>query len=169
MGSMAIVIVSNNDVSVTATVLSTLSFSLSGNSTDFGTLLASTVATSTSSITLTISTNSTDGYIVTVKDAYGGLNCLATSHLIASATATLSTGTEGYGIQASGTGATIATAYNKTGNDVGSLQTTAQTLASNTGPANANTVIVTHKAAISNITNAGDYIDTITYNIIGNF
>ena len=172
-GSLAVVIVADNQVAVTGTVLPTLSFSLSANAAAFGNLSSASVATAGTNITLTISTNGTDGYTVTVKDegdaSDPGLWSAAANNLIASSTATLAAGTEGYGIQASGSGATVASPYNVSGVNVGALSRTAQTLATNTGPANGDTVIVTHKAAISNITEPGDYVDTITYNVIANF
>ncbi len=172
-GSLAVVIVADNQVAVTGTVLPTLSFSLSANIAAFGDLSSASVATAGTDITLTISTNGTKGYTVTVKDegdaSDPGLWSAAANNLIASSTAALAAGTEGYGIQASGSGATIASVYDKTSNDVGALSRTAQTLATNTGPADGDTVIVTHKAAISNITEPGDYVDTITYNVIANF
>ncbi|MFC2145053.1 hypothetical protein ACFLQQ_01855 [Actinomycetota bacterium] len=172
-GSLAVVIVDDNQVAVTGTVLPTLSFSLSANTAAFGNLSSASVATAGTDITLTMSTNGTNGYTVTVKDegdaSDPGLWSAAADNLIASATAALSAGTEGYGIQASGSGATIDSVYDKTGNDVGALSRIAQTLATNTGPADGDTVTVTHKAAISNITEPEDYVDTITYNVIANF
>lgn len=172
-GSLAVVTVADNQVAVTGTVLPTLSFSLSANTAAFGDLSSASVATTGTDITLTISTNGTKGYTVTVKDegdgSDPGLWSAAANNLIASSTAVLAAGTEGYGIQASGSGATVASVYDKTGNNVGALSRTAQTLATNTGPADGDTVVVIHKAAISNITEPGDYVDTITYNVIANF
>ncbi len=172
-GSLAVVTVADNQVAVTGTVLPTLSFSLSANTAAFGNLSSASVATAGTDITLTISTNGTKGYTVTVRDegdaSDPGLWSAAANNLIASSTAALAAGTEGYGIQASGSGATVASPYNVSGINVGALSRTAQTLATNTGPADGDTVVVTHKAAISNITEPGDYVDTITYNVIANF
>ncbi len=94
--------------------------------------------------------------------------------IILSSTATLSAGTEGYGIQAAtssnGTGAllSVSPTYLKTGNNVGGLSLTSTPLASSTAPVASKEVIITHKAAISGLTKAGSYSDTITYSCLGN-
>jgi hypothetical protein len=81
----------------------------------------------------------------------------------------LAAGTEGYGIQATttatGSGATltIAAKYLQTGNTVGGLTIANGTLASNNATSSNREVVVTHKAAIANVTPAGNYNDTITY------
>jgi len=174
-GEIAVVIVTNDEVAVTGRVLPTLSFSLSANATDFGDISAGVIDTATTDIILTISTNGTDGYTVTVKDVgngtdAAGLWCAAAGNLIV-ASSTVSESAEGYGIQAAVTtgSPTIDPAYLKTVNDVGILQRTAQTLASNADPADGDQVTITHKASITSITEAGDYVDTITYNVIANF
>lgn len=144
-----------------------LSFTISASSTDFGTLDSGSVNTSSPNITLTTSTNAVDGYTITVQDegdgSDPGLYSTEAAKLIASATATLVIGTEGYGIQGSSSTATIDSVYDKAGNEVGGLQRTPQRLAYNTGSASSETVTVTHKAAISAATEAGPYKDTITY------
>jgi hypothetical protein len=99
-----------------------------------------------------------------------GLYSSTASYRIPSSSTTLVAGTEGFGIQASSGTATIASTYNQTGNVVGGLQLTYQTLASNTGPVTSETVTITHKAAISALTVAGsDYQDTLTYRITAKF
>jgi len=88
--------------------------------------------------------------------------------------ATLSAGTEGYGIQAATTGTgsggtlSINPIYDKAGNNVGGLTTGGATLASSTIAVTNREVVVTHKAAISTLTNAASYKDTITYSCVGN-
>lgn len=167
-------------VGVSAIIGQTLTFGLSTNSTDFGTLSSGSINTSTPNITLTISTNAANGFSIVVKDEGDGVNpglykSTAPTKLIASSTATLVAGTEGYGIQAATTGAgsgatvTLATTYNKSGNDVGGLNRTDTSLASATGPVSGREVVITHKAAISGMTLAGSYADTITYTCTGNF
>ena len=103
-----------------------------------------------------------------------GLWNASASDIILSETATLSAGTEGYGIQAAtssgGSGGLLAISpvYAKSGNDVGGLSTTPLVLASSTAAITDREVIVAHKAAISPITASGSYADTITYSCVGN-
>ena len=179
-GKIAIVILTDDQVQLTATVNPSITFSLSANSSAFGELSTGSITTSSPNITLTIGTNAQSGYTITVQDAGnatnpGLYNSTATS-LIGSAdaayadTATLAAGTEGYGIQGSSASATIATRYLQTGNAVGGMELTATTLASYSSSMSANhTVTVIHKAAISTFTKAGSYTDTLTYIATGNF
>ena len=159
---------------------STVSCNISTTTTDFGSLTDSSVYTSSPDVTTTISTTDSAGFTLSIHDAGAGagqpgLSSSAVSHLINSATATLTAGTEGYGIQAAtttaGSGATVTInpTYLKTGNDVGGLNTSDISLASSTASCTDREVVVTHKATISNLTPAAsDYTDTITYSCIGN-
>ena len=103
-----------------------------------------------------------------------GLWNSAESDLVQSSTATLSAGTEGYGIQATTTGAgsggtlTVATTYDKSGSNVGGLTLGGATLISSSLPIGSREVVVTHKAAIGILTAGGSYADTITYSCTGN-
>jgi hypothetical protein len=74
-----------------------------------------------------------------------------------------------YGIQSSGARAIIDSAYDKSGNDVGAPSRTTQILASGIAPANSHTIVIIYKTAILNITEAGDYVDTTTFNMAFNF
>lgn len=173
-GAFAIPIIADEQVVLTASVDPSITFSLSANASAFGTLSTGSISTSSPNITLTVATNGSGGYTITVRDqgsgAADGLYNSASAALIDSATATLSAGTEGYGIQASSATATITAPYNVSGNDVGALQITAQSLATYSTNTTANhTVTVTHKAAISGSTKAGSYSDTLTYIATGNF
>ena len=93
------------------------------------------------------------------------------------ATAALSAGTEGYGIQAtstaSGSGGTLGLNATYGGskfntNNVGALSTSDVLLASSTVATTGREVVVKHKAAISTVTQSGNYTDTITYSCTGN-
>jgi hypothetical protein len=121
------------------------------------------------------------GCTLYVKDAGNGTNPgLATSSPVAylipspnasfSASTTLVAGTEGYGIQATTTsaGLTINARYLLTGNDVGGLTLANTTLASSSADITNAQVIVTHKAAIKDLTIAAKYEDTITYECVVN-
>jgi len=173
-GTVAIPIITEDQVSMTASVDASMTFSLSGSSSAFGTLSTGSVATASPNITLTMGTNTNTGYTIYVRDqgngTVGGLYNSSSNSNIASATALLSGGTEGYGVQASSAGATISAPYNVSGNNVGQLQRTGQQLASyNTYTASNHTITVTHLAAISTSTRPGAYADTITYVATGNY
>lgn len=172
-------------VTVSASVTATISCSTNQASTAFGTLTDATVATSTPNASSTITcANSGNGCTFYVKDAgnatNGGLATTSPAYLIrspnaaGSATSTLAAGTEGYGIQAAtttvGTGAALGLAvrYNQTGNTVGGLSITNLTVASTTATSSNREIVSTHKAAISTATQAGSYVDTITYECTAN-
>lgn len=172
-------------VTVSASVAATISCSTSTSTTAFGTLTDSAVSTSTPTVSSTMAcSNSAAGCTLSVKDTGSGANPglwnSTASSLIESpdaafnATATLVAGTEGYGIQAAttsaGSGALLnpAPRYLQTGNTVGGLTTTTQTLASSTATTSGREILVTHRAAIAASTPAGDYTDTITYSCTAN-
>lgn len=172
-------------VTVSASVTATISCSTNQASTAFGTLTDTVITTSTPNASSTIScANSGNGCTLFVKDAgnavNGGLATTSPAYLIrspnaaGSATSTLAAGTEGYGIQSAttttGTGATlgIAARYLQTGDTVGGLSITNLTVASSTATSSNREVITTHKAAISTVTQAASYVDTITYECTAN-
>jgi len=178
-GAALIVKVNADTVAVSATVATTVTCSASATSTSFGTLTTSAVGTATPNVTVSLACNSGAGCTLQVLDAgHGGTaglyNSTSPGHLIQSTNATLAAGTEGYGIQgaigvaATGGALTVNPVYAVTGNQVGGLSTTALTLASSSAPTTGGTIVVTHEAAISNLTAAGTYTDTITYQCTGN-
>lgn len=137
------------------TASSALTCSASASSTDFGSLNTSTVATSNPNITITMSCLSSSGCSLSIRDqgdgTTSGLSATGgVTHLIASSTTTLVAGTEGYGVQGSLTGVgsggalTIDAAYDKTGNNVGALSLSEQTLASSSGSLSGREVVVAH-------------------------
>lgn len=167
------------DIAVTATVGQTISCTSVQTETAFGTLTTAAVATSTPNVTVSMSCSYAAGCTLKVKDVGNttdpGLYSSSAVYRIPSATATLSAGTEGYGIQAtttasgSGDTLTIAGVYNKVNNNVGALAITDVDISSSTAPISGKETVVTHKAAISGITEAAvDYADTITYSCAGN-
>lgn len=167
------------DVSVSATVTQAVTCNLSTTTTAFGNIDTSAVYTSSPNVTTTVSCNPSAGCTVTIKDTgngtNGGLYNSSASYLIPSPaagypnTASLSAGTDGYGVQAAtttaGSGGTLSlnSIYKQTGTTVGKLATTTQTLASSSQPVANREVVVTHKAAVSGLAPAGSYADTITY------
>lgn len=171
--------VSGSAVTVSATVNETVSCTTNISSTAFSVLSLGSVNTASPNATTTLSCNSAAGCTLSLQDAGSGASpglykSAAPTHLIASADATLSAGTEGYGIQAAtssaGTGAalTVSSSYLVTGNAVGGLTLTNKAVASSSSPTANREVVVTHKAAISGLTHAGSYADTLTYSCIGN-
>lgn len=180
MGKIAVVILTDDQVQLTATVGPSITFTISATSSDFGELPVGSVDTSSPNISLVVGTNAVNGYTITVQDSGDtsnpGLYNSIASYLIGSANATydntdtLVGGVEGYGIQASSGDATIAARYDQTGDDVGGLELTATALASYATNMTANhTIVIVHKAAISTFTAAGSYSDTLTYVATGNF
>ncbi len=177
---------SGQTVTVTATVTTSVTCTLSTSTTAFGTIDPSAVFTSNPDVTTTVSCNPAAGCTLSVRDqgngTNGGLYNSAANYLIPSpnssfsATATLAAGTEGYGIQAAtttaGSGSTLSlnSRYNWsfTGTTVGGLTTTTIPLASSSSPTANRQVVVRHKVAISGLTPAGSYQDTITYSCTSN-
>lgn len=164
----------------------TVSCSASITSTAFGTLSVGSVTSASPNASTTMSCTFSAGCTLSVSDAGNGSNPgLATTtpaYLIPSPdaafnpTAILVAGTEGYGITATttagGSGGTLAI-YSRYdvdagGNRVGGLKLTTTGLASSTAAITNRQLIIKHKAAISNLTNAAKYEDTITYSCTGN-
>ena len=156
----------------------TVSCSTEPAQTGFETLTVDSIFTATSTATTTMSCTYAAGCTLYVKDAGNtsnpGLYSAGAGDLINSSAATLSAGSEGYGIQAAtttaGTGVEllIDAAYKKTGDDVGALATTNQTLTSAASTFDSKETVVTFKAAISGVNKPGNYVDTITFECLGN-
>jgi hypothetical protein len=176
--SVSVDMVKGATVTVSASVGQSVSCATNISSTSFGTLTTGSVSTAASNASSTLSCNTGLGCTLTVQDAGNGASPgLATTtpaYLIGSSNATLVAGTEGYGIQATttagGSGGTlgISSVYNKASNDVGGLLLAATTLASSTAQIANRQVLVSHLAAIAATTQAGAYVDTITYSCTGN-
>lgn len=184
-GQIAIVTLNDDSVVVNASVDPTISFSLSANSTTFGTLAPGIIDTADTSITLTVGTNAASGYTVNVKDTGNstnpGLYNSTASSIIGSADSTygntgdLSSLPYGYGLQAQctagcTTGTDIASRFRQGSDIVGGLEVTDIQLATFGSALSADhTIVITHKAKSSNTTPAGSYTDTVTYIATGNF
>jgi len=178
-GSIAIVIVTDDQVVLSATVDPSITFSLSANTSGFGTLLPGVVDTAGTVITLSVGTNGNGGYIITVRDAGNGSNpglySVAASSIIGSAdssynaTADLSSAPTGYGMQAACTaGCTTGTDVNsdyRQGSDVVGAFTIANknVVTYSSATSSDHTITNTYKAKSSASTKAGTYTDTLTY------
>lgn len=189
---IALAVVSDDTITVTAVVPPSFSFVLDGNSDSFTSNLNPTVGAggivSTGGRTVTVTTNAKGGWIAWVKDSQQGLRSATANYTIATtgtvngAPSTINGGTEGYVLDvdlttdASG-GCTLAidAEYNGTGtNQGGTFSGLFQPIASCTGspPATANGDVVTliERATISGATPAGsDYTDILTVVGAGNF
>ncbi|HEX4662472.1 MAG TPA: hypothetical protein VH144_02565 [Candidatus Saccharimonadales bacterium] len=166
--------ITNDQIVVTATVASTFSFALSGNTDALGALTTGAVSTSPTPRTATVSTNAKNGWMVWAKDANTGLLSATASATIPSTTpgtnGTQVAGTAGYntGItstQVGGSGTiTVAAPFVGTATGQGGgLDTTLRTLASSGGTADTAVLTIKNNAAINATTAAAsDYTDTIT-------
>lgn len=185
--TVAVRVITNDQIVVSATVPATFNFSLGANADSFPTTgLSSSSVVSTSGVSATINTNAKTGWLVWAKDANTGLSSTSQGKTIASTTpgtfATLSNGTEGYvfGVtsitQGSGAGlASAVAAYDATAsggvNANGSgLDTSLRQVASSTGTASGASLTFKERAAISATTpSATDYTDTIYLVAAGSF
>ena len=189
--TIALATLTNDQVSVTATVPPLLSFSVSGQSVGFGTLTTANVYYANTSATgsttdpgsasdtgVTASTNAPNGLIVSAYDSNGsgssGLyKAIAPVHLATTTNANVVTaGAEGFGLFVATTTNSLSAATGfgsgKT-NATTALSTTAQTIITGSGPINAGTASVVLVAAIAPSTPAGSYADAVTLTATGQF
>lgn len=188
--SYAVAVIAEDQITVTASVPPTFSFSIasctSGACTDaFTADLATTAIRTTTGKAITINTNASSGWIAWVKDSQQGLRSTAQSYTIPTTTAgtscasghVLTAGTEGYGLDvnlttngAGGGTPTIDVNYDCAANDAGGLSASFLPIASSNGGADGDVITLIEKAAISNLTKAAtDYQDIITVVGAGNF
>jgi len=175
-------IISNDQIAVTATVPSTFTFALSGNTAALSTLSTSSV-TSATGITATVNTNATNGWIAWVKSTNGSLSSSATSDTITSpgssnATPESLAAQAGYVLDTdlttdagSGGAVTIDAEFNGTDtNSGGHLVTTFAAIASANGPAAGDVVTLVVRAKAGSLNKAAsDYADTLTVTAAGQF
>lgn len=184
--SYATAVISDDQISVTATVPATFSLSIgtcSSNTDVLGSLSTGSVTSSSNGCRITLTTNASNGWYVWAKDSQQGLRSTAMSYTIATTGTldgdceSLTAGTEGYGLDvnlitdASGGGTVdIHNDFECTSNDVGPYAATFSEVASSNGPANGDIIEFVHKAAISGLTKAAnDYTDVVTVSGAGNF
>jgi hypothetical protein len=197
-GSFSVAIVTDDQVSITAAIDPSITFNVganmgcsgsysgNGGTVALGSLTAGAVATSNgttvNNICTRLTTNAGSGAVVTVKSANAGLKSTAApSDTIASATATLTAGTNGYGLCAGSTsdsgkdtttpaGASPAAAspFNSTctnsAHAVGQLTTSMQNVWSVSSVSQNAYYNLYIKAAVSGTQPAhSDYADTLTF------
>ena len=177
--TVALRVITDDQVVVSAIVAPTFNFVIDANTTSFTGNLDSTLIRSTTGRTVTINTNAANGWITWVKDSNQGLTSAAaaktitTSGAVDATPSTLTAGTEGYVLDvdlttdaAAGGTVTIAPEYNGAATGGGTLSATYQPAATSNGTAAGDVITLVGKATISGATpSAADYTDTWT--IIG--
>lgn len=185
--SFATSIISDDQIAITATVPSTFTFSLSGNTDTFASNL-STTAQLSNGVTATIATNAASGWVAWVKSANAALNSVSTGATIATigsidnTTTSLTASNYGYLLDVtftdSGTGTgTVTQAANygqeydgNSSNTGGTLSTSFQPIAASSGTTDNDTVTLKALARISAVQAAAtDYTDTLTVVAAGRF
>lgn len=189
VGNLSVDIITNDQVTVTATVDPTITFAISQTSVTFGTLSSGTgrwatnggganaaAATdptaSNTAHTLIVSTNAASGYVIT----YNAPLLTSGGNTIAAATITGDSdgapGTAQFALcgKATAGSPTVVSGYVcGTNSDYNFATSTTTTLASHNAPASSDTVSVAYLANISGSTPAGSYTSIVTYIATGTF
>jgi surface adhesion protein len=173
-GAAGIYIVSNDQYTVSATVVPTFTLSLPSTTDALGTLSSSVDNVSTG-VTATVSTNAANGWYLWAKDSNAGLTSVAASKTITTVPTGAnfnfagSYGAEKYGLGVTSGGAT--TNYNDTGHTGSGLSTSIYyPIATGSAPVTSNAVVIKEDADIAASTPAAtDYSDVITVVGAGNF
>ncbi len=180
--------VSSDQITITATVPSTFSFSLSNSTDTFTSNLSSSAVVSTNGRTATMATNAQNGWIAWVRSANVGLSSTITGETIGTTgsvddtPSVLSTGTNGYVLDvdittdsATGDGTVSQPAgygaeYVGTASGGGTLSTNFQPIARSNGTTDGDVLTLTARATISAVTAAAtDYTDVLTVVAAGRF
>jgi hypothetical protein len=168
-------VVSNDQISVTASVPPSFTLAFGGNSDTLGALSKSS-ATSSTGVTLTVTTNAASGWGLWAEDTNAGLSSTAASHTIATAATGSNfnfashTNAENYGLGVLAADNPTAN-YSDSGSTGSGLSTSVYNeIASNTTPSAGSAEVVKELANISGTTPAAvDYGDTITIVGAGSF
>lgn len=177
-GDIVINILSDDQVAVTAVVDESLTFTISDNSVEFGTLTSTDDffaddsngnATEVEAHTIVVGTNASNGYTITVNGTTltSGLNTISA---IGSSNTASTAGTEQFGLRmtASGGSGAVTAPYAASGF---ALDTAAfpDEVASAAGSSANTTYSVRYVANITSSTEAGAYSSTLTYVATANF
>jgi hypothetical protein len=177
-GTIAVDIIADDQVDITATVAPAITFTISDADIEFGTLTSADDtfadnsagnATEVEAHTLTASTNATSGYVMYVSgatltagsdtiDAIGGTNTASAA------------GTEQFGLRftASGGSGSVDAPYAAAGFAYNGVSS-ADNIASATGPSATTTYSARYVANITATTEAGSYSTTLTYTATATF
>jgi len=184
IAGVAVAIISDDQVDITAVVPPTFSFALGANSDAFTADLSSSAIRSTSGVTVTIATNAANGWIAWLKSANTSLDSATTGETIETqetvndVCTTISAGSDYYQLDvdlttdhATGDGAvTIDSEYNCGASAGGTFSATYEEIARANGTTAGDVVTLVAKAAITAVKAAAeDYIDTWTVIGAGNF
>lgn len=177
-GSITVNILSDDQVAVSATVSQALTFSISDNTIEFGTLSSSAAqyadnaagdTTEVEAHNLIVGTNATNGYTMTVNGATltSGANTITA---IGSANTPSSAGTEQFGLRmtASGGSGAVTAPYAAAGFAFDTAAFPDQ-VASASGASANTTYSARYLANIASLTEAGSYSATLTYVATANF
>jgi hypothetical protein len=165
--------ITNDQVTVTGTVLPVFTLSLTGNNDAFASGLSSTATNLSNGVTATINTNATSGWGIWAIDSQAGLRSPSEAHTIATVATTslhtFTTGTEQYGVGVT-VDPTAFYAYGAGTTGAGLSTTVYNEIASNPAPA-ANVTTVVHELAETSAATpaAQDYGDIITLVGAGSF
>ena len=184
-GAVSMAIITSSVVSVSAEVLSTLTFTISDTSIFFGNLRSSGICfaqgtdpgyvtcpttTETGAFDMTAATNATSGYTVSVQGATltSGANTITA---IGGTNTSSAPGTEQFGLRATAAGGlgTVSSPYTASGYAYAGTTATPSTVATSTTPSSTTTYSVRYMANISSTTEAGSYTTSHTYIATGNF
>ncbi len=170
-GTVALSIISNDQVAVSATVNPTLTVVLSANTASLGTL--DTGHINQAGITSQVTTNGANGYASLVN--YNATLTSGSNTIQNVPGSTLAIGNEGYGASSSQSGNTIAQ-WNPTScatttstTNLTALSTSFQSFASASAPVSAQTTTLCFGAGVSGTTKAGSYTSTSTLVTTGKF
>ena len=185
--SYALSIITNDAVTVTATVPSTFTFSLSANADTFASAL-STTAQLSNGVTATVVTNAASGWVTWVKSQNAALNSASTGATIATigtindTVDALTGGNYGYLLDVTFTdsgngtgtvsqGAGYGQEYDgNSSNSGGTLSTSFQPVASSTGTTDGDTIVLKELARVTAFQPAAsDYTDILTVVAAGRF
>ncbi len=185
-GTISTNIITNDTVSVSATVQQSLTFTISTTTIYFGNLgagaakFASSTNTSgdtaeTIAHTLAVATNAPSGYTLSIRGQTltSQQNASNTISGIGSSVASSTAGTEQFGIRATstgGTGASIDSTYSAlTSYGYDATATTSATFATGSGSTNTTTFGLRYVANIGGTTEAGTYVASMVYVATANF
>lgn len=185
-GSITTNIITDDTVSVSATVAQSFSFTISTSTIFFGALGsgAAKFASSTNPLgdsietiahSLLVSTNAPSGYTITIKGQTltSIQNATDTIDAIGATVASSTVGTEQFGIRATvagGSGSTISSTYAApTSYGYNATATTSAVFATGSGATNTSTYSLHYVANIAPLTEAGTYVANVVYVATANF
>lgn len=184
VGTTTVAIITNDTVAVSAIVAQSISFAISANSINFGTLTTGAVryasstgagdATENIAHTLAVATNAPSGYTITASGTTL-TNQQNTAYKITemgSVPASSTPGTKQFGVRATkagGVNGTVAAPYAQSTSYGYNATSSAQTFASGTTATATETYSLRYMANISATTEAGNYATNIVYVAAANF